>query len=384
MALVFCDGFDRYQNTTDLTTLGWLNNDSTNITLDATGSQWGGKALKLGDLSTAGVSTFPGISRPLSRKITGNTLRMAFWIKTAASMSFSSGLTGGETLFYIGRGTFATSNGNCITSMINSSGAIDVYKFDTATSNSRDIVGTGALAINDGNWHHFEMEFVANPTSGSVKTWIDGVADLNVTGADTSDAGGTITLAWANTVKLSGGKRAPGSSDAVWYDDVIIWDDDTSDSENTMSGALASHIHRIETKIANSDNSVQFTRSTGSFNYTTVDDLAPYNGDTDYNSSSTPGHVDLFGMATSSVFADVVYAVNVCVVARKTSSSNGLPKVRAKSKNAATTRSSAKQSVWHPSSYTVLEMPMCKDPDGAGAWTHSSLQSTLFGYERID
>lgn len=384
MALIFCDGFDRYQNTADLATWGWTNDDSTNITLDTTGSQWGGKALKFGDLATAGVSTFPGISRPLSRKITGTVVRMAFWIKTAAAMSFSSGLTGGEALFSINRSRYDTAKAEAITAMINSSGAIDIYKFDTMSSNSRELISTGGtLAINDGNWHHFELEFTINTSTGSVKTWVDGVADYNVTGVDTTDAVNDADVTWLNTLKLSGGKRAPGVSDVVLFDDVIIWDDDTSDSENTMSGALPSHTHRIETKTPNSDNSIQFTRSTGSDSFANVDDIGPYNSDTDYNYSTTNNHIDLLGMATSSVFADAIYAVNVVAVARKTTGSNGIPKLRAKAKNVATTRTSGDRPIWQ-TSYKVMEFPMCKDPNGGAAWDNATLQTTLFGYERIN
>lgn len=383
MALIFCDGCDRYQDTADLATFGWTNDDSTNITLDATGSQWGGKCFKFGDLATAGVSTFPGMSRPLNRKPVGTVIRVAFWIKTAAAMSFSSGLTGGEALFSINRSRYDTSKAEAITTMVNSSGAINVYKFDTMSSNARELIGTGGtIAINDGNWHHWELEFTVNTATGSVKTWVDGVADYNTTGVDTTDAVNDADISWLNTFKLSGGKRAPGVSDAVYFDDIIIWDDDSTDSENTMTGALPSHTHRIETKTPNSDNSVQFTRSTGGSNYANVDDIAPYNSDTDYNYSTTNNHVDLLGMATSSVYADEVYAVNVVAVTRKTSGSNGIPKVRAKAKNSATTRSSENRPVWH-TSYKVMEFPMCKDPDGGAAWTHTSLQTTLFGYERL-
>lgn len=384
MALLFCDGFDRYQDTTDLATQGYANDNPTNITLDGTGSQWGGKCLKVGDISAAGISTFQGIARPISRKMTGSVLRMAWWMKTSSGITLASGLTGGEAYFSIGRGSFGTSNADNISFMLNASGFLTVYKLDSASSNSRNLVATGSTNLADGNWHHVEVEFTINTATGSVNVWVDGGADATVTGVDTSDAGVTTPESWLHWVKFSHVKRSPGATDFCWWDDVIIWDDDTSNSENTMSGALPNHTHRIETKTPNSDNSVQFTRSTGANNYANVDDTAPYNSDTDYNSSSTNGHVDLFGMASSSVYADLIFAVNVVTVVRKTAASTGIPKIRAKAKRNATTRSSAKTGVWHPSAYTVNEHVMCKDPDGAAAWTNTTLQSTLFGYERTD
>lgn len=384
MALLFCDGCDRYTDTTSLSTLGWISDDTTNITLDTTGSNWGGKAIKIGDVGAQNISTFPGIAKRFNRRPTGTTIRLAFWIRTNTSQTFGSAtsLTGGETLFSLNEGTFGVfTDAHNICGMVHSDGCIHVYGFDDWSGNGRGGGGDGTIPINDGNAHHFELEFTLNNlSSGVVKTWVDGVADINLTGADTDNSAGDHNLTYLNSIKFGGGKVNPGASDFIVIDDIIVWDDDTSDSENTMSGQLPNHTHRIETKTVSTDGDTsQFTRSTGSSNAANVDDL--HNGDTDYNNSTTDANKDLYGMSSSSVYADSVIAVNVCHVARKTSSSNGIPKIRAIAKNNGTTRTATQRPV--PStSYSIIEFPMCKDPDGAAAWTHDELQSTTFGMER--
>lgn len=385
MALLFCDGFDRYADTAALATLGWVNDDSTNITLDPTGSNWGGKCLRVGDIATAGTTTFPGIERTLNRKPIGNILRMAFWIATAAGETFgdATALTGGEALFTIGMGRYDSGNSEHISALIHSDGAIHIYDFNEVHGNARDTgSAVGLVPINDGNWHHVEIEFtLGTGTSGSVRMWVDGVLDINTGGVDTDDSStAPVNFSWLNTIKLSSGKRSPGVSDFTLWDDVIIWDDDTSDSENTMSGILTNHTHRIETKLASTDGDTsQFTRSAGSSNAANVDDF--HNGDTDYNYSTTDAHKDLYGMGSSGVFSDIVFAVNVVHVVRKTTASNGIPKIRAIAKNNGTTRTSEQRPV-PLTSYSLKEFPMCKDPDGAASWDHNDLQATTFGMER--
>ena len=98
---------------------------------------------------------------------------------------------------------------------------LSVRKFDDASSPGQAAIGT--MPLGDNAWHHVEVEFLIGTTSGTVRTWVDGVADISFTG-DTSDAAsGDFSV--MDHVLLCGSCANSGNA-GTYMDDVIIWDDE--------------------------------------------------------------------------------------------------------------------------------------------------------------
>lgn len=383
MALLLSDGFDWISATADITQQ-WRNTDTTNITLDATGSPWSGKCIRMTD-NAANSSGMDGLFQPLYQAISGSVIRVFFRIKTSASFA-GSGVAGsvgsnfpngGEALWKIQTLYESTSAAPCLSAGLNSSGFIVVMRAEDATSNARTACAIGAVAVNDGNWHAVEFEITVNGTTGAVKVWIDGVLDINSSSIDTDDLNAARPLSTLTTFALGMGKNNSTNTEVVWYDDVIVWDDSGSD----FTGQFAPDMPRIETRLPNAaGDSTQFTPNTGT-NVAAVDDplSAAADDDTTYVESTTSGHVDLYNYQNYTIYPSSIKGVKVVTRARITT--NGRGQIRAKAKAAATTGNGATREVWS-TSYKYFHQVFGKQPD-ATDWNLADLDGAQFGFERL-
>lgn len=382
MGIRLMDSFDWAYSTASLTERGWSNSDATNITLETSGGPTGGKKYVRfgGGLGAVGTSDFDGIARTLNSRIVGTTIRIAFWIRITAAYAYDASLVAGESLVRLDMYETGTSDAPNISVGMVAGGFLAVYRMETTTANGRTVAATGTTDLRSGTWKHVELEIVLNTTTGSVKSWVDGIADINSTGIDTQDVTG-FDFTFLSQAKFGSGDNNPSVGFDVDIADILIWDDDTSDATNKFSGTLPLHTHNISAILPTSDDAVQFTRSTGAVNAQNVDDpfSGSVDGDTTYNSSSNSSHVDNFGFSYP-FFADAVYSIQTISSAKIDSSSNNRARIRGSAKNVSVLNSS--DSFVSNQNYSIVEHVFAKNPNTGTDWTNATLSSTKFGYTR--
>lgn len=142
-------------------------------------------------------------------------------------------------------------------------------------------------------WTYVEIKATIDDVAGAVEMRINGVSVAAVAGVDTRAAGG----AYVNRVSLGCGVA---SSTAALYDDFYLCDT-TGVTNNNFLGDV-----RIDTLLPNADGThTQFTPSTGTTHYTLVDE-ATTPDTSDYVSSSTVGHKELFGLTNLSSVGSIL------------------------------------------------------------------------------
>lgn len=176
---------------------------------------------------------------------------------------------------YAGRGCFGIgdlSYGDLLL-VINSDGYMSAYRQgDTYGLENRvlsgTLLGTGTFHFNFEQWYSLDIELTKDNSAGVVKTWVNGVADLNLTGQDTRQGSST---AYINRIGFLGYNR---------HDDMIIGD------TNAPNASHAGEV-RVDCMFPNANGTDranggtgEMTRSTGSDDYTLVDETAP--NTTDY------------------------------------------------------------------------------------------------------
>lgn len=376
MALYFSEGFDNYAAAGDFALGGWTKiNDASDlyITLDSTGSRWGGKCIKIESRSTQA-----SIHKTIPVAMSGTTIRIAFWIKT--SNSHTAGILGGTQIpIFALEDSGATSFLDIKLCPLGTEpeacgGGILVTRTENARSGLANYINAELPAkkrIIDGVWHHIELEMTLSTTTGTAKLWIDGEEQYNLTNIDTVDAATNIST--YVRVRLSSGV-ATNTSQFIWLDDIIVWDDSGSE----FTGALPNHIHRIDTiRPDGAGAAADFTPSAGS-NFQNVDETVA-DSDTTYNESSTTGHVDSFTYGAMALSADEIFAVNIKSLAKFDS---GSANFRNKTRISSTYYNGS--TVALTASYGLIETIFNNIPSNtANNWTVSDVNAAEFGYERV-
>jgi hypothetical protein len=214
-----------------------------------------------------------------------------------------------------------------------------------------------------GVWQYFEVKVLLKGTAvGSVAWQIDGVVDT-VTPTITTITAGTS----CDKIRFVG-----GSTNNAWQvDDIYIGD---SSGTTDFLGDV-----QIVTLFPNADDAVQYTRSSGSFNYEMVDDL-PQDNDGTYNQADTSGFEDTFDFASFGIGGgDTIHAVGVNVHHTKVDA--GAANIYAVTKSGGTsyTSSAITAAVGYQLDYRVW----IEDPNGDIAWTSTNLDAAKFGYQRV-
>lgn len=364
MALLFSESFSGYTSVADMTLRGWTLTNSGFLAINATGSPWGDNCLEITSRSTGGL---PRLSKNFHATAgSGTTVRMAFWLKTDVGFT-SSGIESSSG--YLVSLENATPN-SWLDTCLSTEGFLLVSRTETARSASKDYSLISRTVVNDGNWHHVQVEFVISTTSGSAKLWIDGELQHSVSGIDTADGATNVNTYTRVTIAAN---RLSDTAQKVNFKDVIVWDDLGSD----FTGELTAGVHRIATLFPNGAGaSTQFTPSTGS-NHQNVDDASP-DGDTTYNESSTAGHIDSFTFGNMPWSTDSIYAVVLANAARSTANT---PSIRGKARISGTYYDGA--TINTTTTYTGYEQVWEDSPSSGNDWTDSEIDGAEFGYEAV-
>lgn len=154
------------------------------------------------------------------------------------------------------------------------------------------VLGTVPFIFHIPVWYFVEAEFIINDTTGRIRIWIDNALVLDVNGVDTQ--------ATANS--FVDGFRVFADNTPWHIDDLYV----TNGAGSVNTGRLGPR--RIVSPVQNGDGTTnQWTRSTGSTNYTLVDERPP--AESDFVETSTPNNIDLYNFAALGLTADGINGV---------------------------------------------------------------------------
>ena len=226
------------------------------------------------------------------------------------------------------------------------------------------VTGTTIIAISA--WYYLELKVKMHGSTGTANLRLNGIDEFNGTSLNTS-VRSPLTVSFINVGSQNVGYMS--------IDDLYVCDTTGSSNTNFLGDIAVEYL--VPT---GAGAKTQFTPSSGS-NWQTVDETTTVS-DADYNSSSVPGAMDLFGMSNLSGNG-LVYAVRTDLRGNK---------------NDAGFRS-IKPAFYKPSgvgdtarSYTGLQSPVSDtfsylpsqiyntSPDTGVAWTVDEVNALQYGY----
>jgi len=220
MALLFCDGFDKYGPVAGVTATiqaallaGEWTSASLSLANIVAGLSNTGYAVSFGVITTAPYKT---LATSYSRLIGG--------IRIQSTLASAGGVT------FLDSGTYQCS----IT--INTTGLISIRTGGT----SGTALSTSTVSVSANSTHYLEWD-ITFAASGAYQVWLDGVSLFSGTGATKSSSNSS-----ANQFQLNGTN--------IIYDDLYLFD--TTGSTNN---AVLLTSPQIETQFPNADSSVQFS-----------------------------------------------------------------------------------------------------------------------------
>jgi len=242
---------------------------------------------------------------------------------------------------------------------ITNTGAVLVRGGGSAT------LGTSTNVLSLNTYYYLEWRLlVGNAGIGQSEVRVNGVSWLALTGVDTQ---GTVN-ATATVLKCGTVQSSAGSLD---IDDLYICDGTGSAPHNTFLGDC-----RVDSLLPNADvTPQQWTPSTGTTHYTLVDETAP--NTTDYVSSSTPTHRELFGMQDLTAATGTIYGAQLNLAALKSDAGTRSIKSLIKSGSSEILGSTIALST---SQLYTLQIQVT-DPATSVAWTESGINAVNCGAE---
>lgn len=276
MSLITIEGFDHYDVDTWISKLIW--NDGS-INTSGGRYQGGGAWIANGD---TGAYFQTGLGGNYQEIIVGFALYLD---------GSENGLADDAVAFYDQGGTLQ--------------GRLSVGSGNTlfVTRGASSIIATGSVSLTLQRWYYIEIRYKVSNTVGEVEVRIDGVVDINLSGADTQ---ASTTYSSIRNVRFQTCRYPNG----VRIDDLYILD--------TGSGARNDFLGdcRVDTLFPSSDGTTNdWTPLGGGSNYVEVDDNPP-DEDTSYVYSSTDGDIDLYGHEVLSQ-ATSVFGVQVSAYLQK-------------------------------------------------------------------
>jgi len=226
--------------------------------------------------------------------------------------------------------------------------------------------------FNQLRWCHIEIRIIFDDSAGEIQMRVNGDLVINKTGIDTNNGGNDTCdiIRWH-------GVESPSTNDDEYMgliDDVYILDGSGPAPANDPIGPNIF----IESILPTADgDTIQWTPSSGD-NYTNVDDEIAYQG-SDYNTSSTTGHVDLFEMEDLTIVSTDILAVEVR--SAFISTAPGLVSLIPKVKENGTTGDGDAVPTIDDSAYLDCRYMFTTNPDTGSAWTSTEVDDMQCGYE---
>lgn len=251
----------------------------------------------------------------------------------------------------------------------NANGSIDVCRSVTNNAGALATSATGVILNN--TWHYIEVYARINDTTGQVIVKVDNNEVINVTNVDTRNGGTGIITGLGPLHSSSNGAPSDYIGSQQDYDDWYICDT-TGTVNNSFLGPV-----RIDGLLPNADGATtDFTPFSGTDNFVMVDEAIP-NGDTDYNSSATIGHKDIFDLTSIPTPASVtVFGVVSRVRAR--ASDLGTVELQPSIISSATEADGARRFLG--TSYNEYSDLFEQNPNGNVPWTDTTVNALQQAY----
>jgi len=341
MSLLFFDGFDGYSNYGNMPNSGNWSTQYIQAQQEISSVARGGAGKSLATMigSPGGRYTGGGYIKTLFANQGGNTLVIGMALKTVA--------TSGPLW------SLHDTDGAIQCSLyVNASGFLEARRGDNAAT-----LATGSTVVNGDDWLYVEAKILVG-SSGSFEVKVSGITQFSFSG-NTQNAGTN------NVSQFASGCVNVGSDGTTYIDDVYIL--------NTLGSVNNNYLGEVRCEILTptSDAAVQWSPSTGSTNYTNIDELGNPN-DADYNFDTVSGHRDEYGLSNLSSPAVSVFAVKVCSRLAKSDSGSISAKYGI---NSGGTRQSTSVA---PTVGFVNYQTIFESSDGAGtAWTDTLVNAAL-------
>ena len=343
MAIAFRDGMDSYITTADVTAGGKWVNITSGWSFNATAGRNGGGALQFTGAQT--VATKAGI-------LAATEMCCAFWLKVSAIPAATTGII---VPVDVNGNPPASSTG--IFQVAQTSGVLRQVASPSST------IFTGTTNVCDNQWHWVEVDIECALGNGATLIcYVDGVQQWSTT---TSNVQG-LTI---DRLNIGG---AAGVT--ITYDDFMVWN-------NTAGGPVFSSLplgpRQITTLRPNADVTQTFSRSSGSSNYSLVDEQTLDTAD--YVESGTSGDQDLYDFENFSVSPAGITDVgwNGTLV----NPNPGTINFQSSLKSGGNT--SLGTSTITPSAYQNKQVSYGTDPATSAAWLASAVNSVQAGIKVV-
>jgi len=333
VSLEFMDGFDHYNNSTNLQRK-W-NAGSVGITGTQTGRFGVGRAIQMWSVNGVNWITLSSVATRV--------------------MGFAFQMSGTYTNWYFAQ--FRDSGTVQCGLQIDSSGHIMVMTGGSVNGSTTLATSTNTLAAN--TWYYIEFK-VTIGSSGSYQVNVGGVNWV-------SGTGNTQITANATTNEVA---FYQNSSVQLAYDDLYILNTSGSVNNNFLGDS------RIYTSLPSGDDASfkQWTPSAGTNHYANVSDNPP-DDDTSYNSSGTVGQIDLFTYPSISP-AGVIAGVQTVLTAKIDAAGTRTACEECRSSG---TNYDGSNSFTLTTSYQMYRQIRETNPATSAAWTSSGVNAAEFG-----
>jgi len=237
---------------------------------------------------------------------------------------------------------------------VTDAGALKVTRNGTTLATS----AAGIMPLNN-TWKHIETKLVIHDSTGTVDVWVDSVSVISASGLDTRN-GGTGVI------------DQTGPCINVTADSVMTFQFcDNVSADSQINQARVDYFPPT-----GAGTSAQFTPTAGS-NFQTVDETGSPNT-SDYNASSTVGHIDSFAMGDVPATAVIIALGQVALVNKQDS---GSATVNFVNRQSTTNYNGTPFSPPFGSNQYFREwFPL--NPDTAAQWTPAQVNANEIGYKR--
>lgn len=347
MALLFMDGFDIYNSTTDLlNSSAWSRNSVTVNTFSASGGRFGGGALTGNADDQQWRISIPGGA------VQGDTIFVNFAYFVPASPT-----TLDDPIFRAS----STAGGRQMELRVTSTG--DLQYRDA--NNALIATAVGGLNLNAWNWIGVQIIFGTTDANGTVIVEVNSIEVVNEVTQDTRHVANDPAFIEFLFTDLNDS----------FLDDVVIMDD----AGIILNGLLADS--RIQAALVDADGGVvAWTRNVGANDFEAVDDtLGTPDDDTTYVAATTAALETRFGMAALATSPQSIHAVQLKYRAKK--SDVGNKTVRGLVNSNVT--EALGNTVALVTSYRWYNDIFEQDPDTVAAWIEAGVNAAQFGVEIV-
>ena len=267
----------------------------------------------------------------------------SFWVVGLAYRSHTSVYSSGEHVVSLRDGSDKQ-----LAIRVKSGTTTNEYVLNRGTT---QLASLGSFANN--TWLYIELKATIDGTNGSYECRVNGTSVCSDTVVNTSQSGN----AYADSIRFGYTYGA--------YDDIYILDNATG--MNDFLGPV-----KVEKGMPTSDSSTQWSPSTGTDNYATIDEIPV--SESDYVQSKTTGHVDIFGVGSCGS-SDIKGAqLNVATMLSVPGGKDLILLC-----DSSGSRQSETETVGEADNLIIASLVTETDPNTSAAWTQAGIDAATWG-----